>query len=173
MLYPRALGAAFFDLPEPLQTFHAVEDEVFYKGRVTVTHGNALTRRVATSGGMPGRSGEMPFSFRATRDGTSEIWERNFDGHITRSRQWLHAGDVLAERVGTSEFRMQPTVDGDRLRIPIIGARGFGLPMPPWIFSSAEGVEGVTGDGEITFDVHAALRGLGLVIRYKGALAPA
>lgn len=173
MLYPRALGDTFNDLPAPLQAFHAVEDTVFYKGQVTVTHGNALTRQIAKSGGMPAKSGEMPFSFRATRDGGKEIWERNFDGHMTRSLQWLHAEGVVAEQVGTSEFLMEPKVEGDKLLIPITGLRGFGLPMPRGVLSSAEGVEGVTEDGRITFDVHASLRGLGLVIRYQGTLAPA
>ena len=172
MLYPRALGNAFNDLPQPLQDFHAVDHTVFYTGRVTVTHGNALTRMIAKSGGMPAKSGEMPFTFRATRDGTSEIWERNFDGHMTRSKQWLHSDDTIAEQVGTSEFLMRPQVDGDTLRIPIIGARGFGLPLPFGLFSSCEGVEGVTPDGKITFDVHASLRGLGLIIRYQGWLEP-
>ncbi|GAB5448179.1 DUF4166 domain-containing protein [Gymnodinialimonas sp.] len=173
MLYPRAMGNAFFDLPEPLQTFHAVENTVFYKGHVTVTHGNALTRMIAKSGGMPGKSGEMPFSFRATRDGTSEIWERNFDGHMTRSLQRLHSDGVIAETVGTSEFLMQPRASGPTLHIPITGLRAFGLPMPSWVLTSCEGVEGVTEDGKITFDVHAAVRGLGLIIRYQGELAPA
>lgn len=173
MLYPRVMGNAFNDLPEPLQAFHAVDHTVFYKGRVTVTHGNALTRLIAKSGGMPGKSGEMPFSFRATRDGTSEIWERNFDGHMTRSKQWLHSDDVIAEQVGTSVFLMAPEVDGNTLRIPITGVTAFGLPTPQWVISSSEGVEGVTEDGKITFDVHASLRGLGLVIRYQGWLAPA
>lgn len=173
MLYPRVMGDAFLDLPAPLQAFHAVDNTVFYKGHVTVTHGNALARMIAKSGGMPGKSGEMPFSFRATRDGKSEIWERNFDGHKTRSLQWLHSDGVVAERVGTSEFLMQPAVDGDNLHIPIIGLRAFGLPMPSWVLSSAEGVEGVTEDGKITFDVHASVRGLGLIIRYEGELEPA
>lgn len=173
MLYPRAMGHAFSDLPEPLQAFHSVDDSVFYKGRVTVTHGNAFTRLIAKSGGMPVKSGEMPFSFRATRDGAKEIWERNFDGHMTRSLQWLHADGVVAERVGTSEFLMQPLAEGDTLRIPITGARAFGLPMPSGLLSSAEGIEGVTEDGKITFDVHASLRGFGLIIRYAGWLAPA
>lgn len=173
MLYPRALGHAFSDLPEPLQAFHSVDHTVLYKGRVTVTHGSALTRLIAKSGGMPVKSGEMPFSFRATRDGEKEIWERNFDGHMTRSLQWLHADGVVAERVGTSEFLMAPRVDDDTLHIPITGVRGFGLPMPLAVLSSAEGIEGVTEDGQITFDVHASVRGLGLVIRYQGMIAPA
>lgn len=172
MLYPRALGNAFSTLPAPLQAFHAVEHSVFYQGRVTVTHGNAFTRLIAKSGGMPAKAGEMPFTFRATRDGASEIWERNFDGHMTRSKQWLHSEDVIAERLGTSEFLMEPRAEGETLRIPIIGLRGFGLPMPLGVLSSCEGVEGVTEDGKITFDVHASLRGLGLIIRYRGEMSP-
>lgn len=171
MLYPRAMGHAFSDLPEPLQAFHSVDHTVFYKGQVTVTHGNALARLIAKSGGMPGKSGEMPFSFRATRDGLKEIWERNFDGHMTRSLQWIKADGVVAERVGTSEFLMEPRVDGDTLRIPITGLRAFGLSLPRGVLSSCEGVEGVTEEGQITFDVHCKARGLGLIIRYQGVLS--
>lgn len=173
MLYPRALGHTFTDLPAPLQAFHSVEDTIFYRGRVTVSHGNAMTRMIAKSGGMPAKSGDMPFSFRATRDGQAEIWERDFDGHITRSRQWLRPDGMIAEQVGTSAFLMAPRVRGDKLHIPITGVRGFGVRMPLGVLKSSEGIEGVTDDGRITFDVHATLRGLGLVIRYQGWLAPA
>lgn len=173
MLYPGVLGTAFRDLPVPLQAFHSVQDSVLYTGRVTVTHGSAVMRLLARSGGMPGKSGDMPFSFRATRDGGAEIWERNFDGHITRSRQWRHCDGVIAEKVGTSVFLMEPNVDRGMLHIPIIGVSGFGLPMPRGILASCEGIEGVTDDGKITFDVHASLRGLGLIIRYRGELSPA
>lgn len=173
MLYPRVMGHAFGDLPEALQIFHSVDDTVFYRGRVTVTHGHALSRLIAKSGGMPAKSGEMPFSFRATRDGNKEIWERDFNGHITRSLQWMKADGVVAERVGTSEFVMEPRVDGTRLRIPITGLRAFGVPLPPGVLKSCEGVEAVTDDGKITFDVHASVIGVGLIIRYQGVLEPA
>ena len=171
MLYPRAMGHAFSDLPEPLQAFHSVDDTVFYKGKVTVSHGGALARMVAKSGGMPVRAGEMPFSFRATRDGSKEIWERSFDGHMTRSLQWMHSPGVVTERVGTSEFRMDPQVRGDQLYIPITGLKAFGLPLPAGVLKCCEGVEGVTEDGKITFDVQATVRGIGLIIRYVGELA--
>lgn len=170
MLYPRTIGHAFSDLPEPLQAFHSVDDTVLYKGHVTVSHGNAFGRAIARSGGMPFKPGEMPFSFRATRDGRKEIWERNFDGHITRSLQWEHAPGVIAERVRTSEFLMEPEVRNGQLHIPITGVRAFGVPLPRSILKSCHGVEGVTQDGKITFDVHATLRIAGLVVRYQGVI---
>ncbi|MBL4629526.1 MAG: DUF4166 domain-containing protein [Roseicyclus sp.] len=170
MLYPRAMGHGFSDLPEPLQEFHSVDHTLFYRGQVSVTHGGAFGRLIAKSGGMPTRSGVMPFSFRATRDGGHEIWERNFDGHMTRSLQWLHSPGVVAERVGTSEFLMEPRVEGKQLHIPITGLRAFGLPLPSGVLKSCEGVEGVSEDGKITFDVHASLLGVGLIIRYQGEL---
>ncbi len=170
MLYARAIGHAFGDLPEPLQVFHSVDDSVLYKGHVTVTHGNVLGRAIAKSGAMPSKSGDMPFSIRATRDGRSEIWERNFDGHITRSVQWEHADGVLAERVGTSEFLMEPEVRDDQLHIPITAVRAFGVPLPRGVLKSCRGVEGVTDDGRITFDVHATLILVGLVVRYQGVI---
>ncbi len=171
MLYPRAMGAAFDDLPEALQAFHSVADSTLYRGHVTVTHGSALGRRIAKAGGMPTTSGRMPFTFRATRDGEEEIWERNFDGHITRSTQRLLRPGVIAERVGTSEFLMQPQMRGSDLYIPIISLRGFGLPLPSGVLASCEGVETVTEDGDITFDVHARVRAIGLIIRYQGVLS--
>ncbi len=170
MLYPRTIGHAFSDLPEPLQAFHSVDDTVFYKGRVTISHGNAFGRAIAKSGGMPFKSGDMPFSFRATRDGRKEIWERNFDGHMTRSLQWEHAPGVIAERVGTNEFLIEPEVRDDELYIPVTGLRAFGVPLPRSLLKSCHGVEGVTPDGKITFDMHATLRIAGLVVRYQGVI---
>ncbi|MEX3014293.1 DUF4166 domain-containing protein [Gymnodinialimonas hymeniacidonis] len=170
MLYPTAMGAAFDDLPEALQRFHSVDGSDFYKGRVTVTHGNAMARMVAQAGGMPGTSGEMPFTFRMTRDRDVEIWERNFDGHMTRSKQWLEAPGIVAEQVGTSVFLMEPKVLDGGLHIPITKITGFGLPVPKGLVVSCEGVEGVGSDGAITFDVHAKVKGLGLIIRYQGEM---
>lgn len=170
MLYPRAMGDAFADLPPELQRFHAVETSVFYKGEVTVSHGGAMGRAIAQAGGMPGRAGPMPFRFRATRDGAHEIWERDFDGHMTRSLQWLHAPGVIAERVGTSTFLMAPEAQGGGLHIPIVRASAFGLPLPRWVLRSCAGEELVTEDGAIGFDVHAEARGIGLIIRYRGVL---
>ncbi len=170
MLYPTAMGAGFNDLPEALQRFHSVEGSDFYKGRVTVTHGGWLPRQVAQAGGMPGKSGEMPFSFRKTRDRNVEIWERSFDGHMTRSKQWLEAPGIVAEQVGTSVFLMEPQARDGELYIPIKKITGFGLPIPNGMVVSCEGVESVSEDGAITFDVHAKVKGLGLIIRYQGEL---
>ena len=173
MLYRRAKGAAIGDQHPARQAFHDVTDEVLYTGQVTVSHGHALSRAVARAGGMPGRSGTMPFQFRATRDGDHEIWERSFDGHITRSLQWLHAPGIVAERVGTSEFLMHPMAQGAQLHIPITRIRGFGLPVPQAMVVQCDGVEGVADDGAITFDVQAKMRGIGLIIRYQGKMARA
>lgn len=170
MLYARTIGHAFSTLPEPLQIFHSVDDTVLYKGHAVVSHGNILGHTIAKSGGMPFKSGEMPLSFRATRDGRKEIWERNFDGHITRSLQWEVSDGVIAERVGTSEFLMEPEVRDDQLHIPITGVRAFSMPLPRGVLKSCHGVEGVTEDGKITFDVHCTLRVVGLIVRYQGVL---
>lgn len=170
MLYPRAMGAAFADLPEALQRFHAVEDTVLYRGQVEVRHGGPLGRALARAEGMPTRAGKMPFRFRATRDGDGEIWERDFDGHLTRSTQWLKAPGVIEEQVGTSRFEMVPQVREDRLHIPITAVSGFGLPVPMALMRECKGVEAVDAEGRITFDVQARVWGIGLVIRYRGVL---
>ena len=173
MLYARAMGDAFEELPEQLRAFHNVEDSNLYAGEVTVTHGHALSRGIAKAGGMPAASGTMPFRFRATRDGETEIWERRFGNHMTRSLQWLDEPGIVAERIGTSTFHMAPVPRNGTLYIPVVAMRGFGLPVPRPAIASCEGVEGVRDDGAVTFDVHARLHGLGLVIRYQGWMAPA
>jgi hypothetical protein len=170
MLYPEAMGPAFDTLPEPLRAFHSVEGKALYEGRVVVSHGSGLARTVAKAGGMPGTSGEMPFAFRMIQEEDGETWERNFGGHITRSRQWLHGPGVVAERVGTSTFLMEPRAADGALHIPITRITGFGLPVPRGLVASCEGVERVTEDGAITFDVHARLAGIGLIVRYRGQM---
>jgi len=173
MLYREAMGAAFDTLPEPLRRFHSAQGTLRYEGRVTVTHGSGLARAIARAGGMPGVSGEMSFAFVLTRDGAREVWERDFNGHVTRSHQWLHGPGVVAERVGASTFLMTPRVCDGKLHIPIIRITGFGLPVPGALVASCEGVEDVTEDGAVTFNVHAKLRGIGLIIRYRGEMRPA
>lgn len=173
MLYARALGEAFGTLPEALQAFHSVTDTVLYVGRVEVSHGGPLARAVAAAGGLPRKAGDMPFAFRATRDGDAEIWERDFDGHVTRSRQWLAAPGMIAEQVGPGLVHMVPEVRGASLHIPFTGAKVFGLRMPRGALQTCGGVISVTQDGHIGFDVQARVPGLGLIIRYRGRMAAA
>lgn len=172
MIYPKAMGAAFETLPELLRRFHGAPGTHRYAGRVHVSHGSNLTRVVARTGGMPWQSGEMPFAFRVIRDGDQEIWERDFGGHITRSRQWFHGPGLVAEKVGASTFLMAPEVRAGALHIPITRITGFGVPVPGRVVDSCEGVETVTDEGAIAFDVHASLRGIGLIIRYRGEMWP-
>ncbi|MEJ6393940.1 DUF4166 domain-containing protein [Gymnodinialimonas sp. 2305UL16-5] len=172
MLYERAMGAAFASLPAPLRRFHTHPDTPHYRGEVTVTHGSSAARLLARAGSMPAFSGTMPFGFRILRDGDTERWEREFDGHLTASRQWLHAPGIVAEQVGGSTFLMAPAPRDGQLHIPIVGLNAFGLPLPRGVLRSCEGIEWVTEEGQIGFDVHASLRGLGLVIRYRGQMAP-
>ena len=173
MLYPRAMGAAFADLPPALQRFHSVAGSLHYAGEVTVSHGGALARALAGAGSMPMRVGTMPFRLHARRAGDTEIWERHFGPRVTRSVQWLHAPGLIAERLGPGTFLLAPRVRDGRFHIPITGIRLAGLPLPVALMRDGGGVEWADADGVIAFDVRLCLRGAGEVIRYRGTLRPA
>jgi len=173
MLYRRALGAEFDRLAPALQKFHSVTAEHKFSGRAEIFQGVRLARLAAGVARFPKLEGDVPIQLSVTRDGETEVWSRLFGDHATRSVQWLLRPGIIAERVGPATILMQPRVEEGHLRMPIIGMRGFGVPLPAPLVATGGGVERVEASGEILFDVSARAVGVGLLISYKGALAPA
>ena len=115
----------------------------------------------------------MRLSLSISQDGAGEVWERQFGTQILRSRL-MRTGQGRVSEAGFGPFRviMCPWVDAGTLRMPVVGMRAFGLPLPVALMPGAGGVEGVTEDGRVTFDVSVRLLGLGTLLRYSGWLAP-
>lgn len=169
MLYRRALGQAFDALPPALQRFHdgTTRD---WTGEADVETGSAPARLAVRLAGFPARGGHVDLRLRVACDGARETWIRHFGDHQTRSVQWLHAPGIIAERVGQVTLLMRPAVDGGALRLPVVGVRALGAPMPRSLLRASGGVERAAEGGSVLFDVSAVALGLGPLIRYRGAL---
>jgi hypothetical protein len=172
MLYRRALGEAFETLPPELQELHADTGTHVFEGEVEVMHGGPVARPFARLAGYPARSGRMPMRLTIRRDADGETWDRSFDGHGTRSTQWLAGPGMIAERIGPATLLLRPFADGSVLRLPVVGLRAFGMPLPLALLPEAGGVEAVDPGGAITFDVGARAWPIGPLIRYRGVLRP-
>jgi hypothetical protein len=139
VLYKRALGPAFDALPPALQGFHAGPASQVFDGHAEMRHGTAIARLCVRLAGFPAGVGRVPLRLTVTRNDDGEVWERDFGGHVTRSRQWLAGPGLIAERIGPATVLMRPVVDGPALRLPIVGLRGAGVPLPAGLLSQGGG----------------------------------
>jgi hypothetical protein len=174
-LYARILGDAWDRLPEPLRRMHRPGPGMTAQGRATVERGrNPLARLVAAIFAFPAAAADLPVRVAFTPTANGEHWERDFAGHRFSRLQTEGRGrsaHLLAERFGPFEIALALVVDGDRLRLVPRRWSAFGLPMPRWLIPHGDSYETVE-DGCFRFHVEIRLPLAGLVVRYRGWLAP-
>jgi Domain of unknown function (DUF4166) len=173
----RLLGAVWDLLPAPLRTMH--DGTRLAEGRAIVDRGRGVfARLVAWLVGFPPEGREVPVTvtFRAERG--REHWQRAFGdgarGHRFSSLQEEGRGRferLLCERFGPFRFGLALVVDEDRLRLVLRGWSLFGLPLPLILAPRIEAHESAP-DGRFHFYVEIAHPLSGLIVRYRGSLAP-
>ncbi len=174
-LYRRLLGAAWRELPEPLQAMHDLAATLDADGFARVQRGTGLlARAVAWLIGFPQEGTDVPVtvSFRA-RDGR-EHWQRTFAGRSFLSTQEEGRGRferLLCERFGPLCFAMALVLDGGRMRLVVRGWSAFGIPMPAALAPGGETWESAE-DGRFHFNVEIGHRLTGLIVAYRGWLVP-
>ncbi|MDH3667275.1 MAG: DUF4166 domain-containing protein [Paracoccaceae bacterium] len=174
-LYRRILGAAFDELPEPVRRMHEVHESLVAEGRAEVTRGgNPLARGIAALFRFPKAGRDVPVRVSFTVEDGVERWERNFDDRKLVS--WQSAGKgpcrhLMAERFGPFVFGLALVVEPGRLRLVPRRWTAFGVPMPRFLMPRGESFETVE-DGKFRFHVEIRLPLLGLMVRYRGWLAP-
>lgn len=171
-LYRRLLGARFEQLPPTVRRLHQPGTRFEAAGECRVQRGdNSAARMLADAMGMPPPSEHLPLRFSIdTRDGV-ETWRRDFGGHVFTSRMWAEKG-VLCERTSLATLRYDLELVHGILRMQLRGFGSLGLPLPRRLWPTIATAESER-DGRYCFDVRASMPGVGLVIRYKGWLAPA
>lgn len=173
-LLARAMGEEFESLPGPLKAFHAPSGPTTWVGEVTIEPGSTpQARAMSRMSGFPSRNGTLPFRLTMTPEGDQELWRRDFDGHILKSRQSLGPNGTIEERLGPLRIRLRPTLRDDALRLEVAALRIGALPAPAVLRGQGGGTEAVDDQGRVTFDVESRAPGLGRLIRYSGHLSPA
>jgi len=161
-------------LPPAVAALHGVEGEATFTGRCDVTRGPSRLARLALwLGGFPQAARDVPVTLRVRVGSDGSAWQRDFGGHVTRSRLRVSGdGSAIEERFGPIRLRMHLRLADGRLHYDIGRIYVFGLPMPRWLTPRSETSEYQTDTGDFGFDVSASLPLAGLLIHYRGWLRP-
>lgn len=174
-LFESILADAWPSLAPEHRRLHAVQDIENFAGRAEITRGRSLmARAVALVFGFPAAGENVPVRVEKSRIKDAEIWRRDFAGSVFRSRlRATGAPGRCIEQFGPFAFELDLPVDAQGLRLAVRRGWLFGLPLPAGLLPRSDSREFVE-DGRFRFDVglHAPLGG-GLVVRYRGWLAPA
>jgi Domain of unknown function (DUF4166) len=150
---------------------HGARSPIVLNGRCTIERGRGLGVTLAAwASSLPPASNNVPTTVTITRNNhCNEQWERNFNGHIMRSRLWQQ-GHLLAERLGLMTLLFALTEDNGDIIWTVRGARFLGIPLPTSWFAKSTARESES-NGRYCFDVRVSLPLLGLLIHYCGWLS--
>ena len=174
-LFRRALGEAFDLIPPPLQQGHEVADRLVLSGRGSVEGARSSAGRLlARVMGFPAESSDVPVSVEMRVDGEGEIWTRCFGDARFRSRLAPCQGQSsrLLERFGLLTFELELTAGTTGLDYAITRGRLGFIPLPSFLVPRSFAKERVDSAGRFCFDVPITLPGVGLLVHYRGWLAP-
>jgi len=175
-LYRRLLGDAYATLPAPIQAMHDLTDTLTAEGRASVARGSGpFARLIAAAIGFPPAGHDLPVQVKFTRRDGREIWQRTFAGRTFCSTQEEGRGRcerLLCERFGPFAFGIALVAEAGRLNLVVRDWSAFGLPMPHALAPVGLAHESAA-DGRFRFHVEIKLPLIGLIVRYRGWLAPA
>lgn len=174
MLFEVALAETWQALPEAVRDLHGDAADQRFEGCAEVIRGASVAARLAQwIVGFPKAGQDVPLSVTMTRDGAQETWLRDFDGqrfcsHLSPSDRPFHC----YERFGPLACELALNIEDQILHLKIMRGRFLGLPVPKLLLPVTQARE-FERDGRFHFDValYAPL-GLGIVVHYRGWLAP-
>lgn len=174
-IYRSILGSAFEALPPKVQQLHDTALARRWSGTANVVRGRGLAARlVAAVVGFPRRGNDVPVTVALSPEHGGELWTRTFGGRSFSSLQTCGAGrnrHLVVERFGIAAFALALFVEGDRLYLLPRRWSLLGVPMPGFLLPRGSSFE-TESDGRFRFDVTIALPWVGLVVAYRGQLAP-
>lgn len=174
-LYRQLLGDAYAALPAPIQALHDLTGTPSAEGRATVERGTGLlARAVAALFGFPPAGQDIRVQVDFTRREGCEIWRRDFAGRTFVSTQEAGQGRferLLCERFGPFAFGLALVCDAEKLNLVPRAWSAFGIPLPHVLVPRGTAYESAE-DGRFRFHVEIVLPLIGLVVRYRGWLAP-
>jgi hypothetical protein len=168
-LYQRILGASFDSLDPILRRVHDVRSTKRYAGHCDIESDQTLlAKMVAKIAGLPSRGANVAVVVTMNCKDESEKWERLFGAHRMTSVLQCHQGR-LRERLGLVVFTFDLKASVDRIDWHLVTAKCWPIPIPITWMLKCSATEAVV-DGRYTFDVKAHVRGIGMIVHYKGWL---
>lgn len=177
-LFERALGDDWRRLPQPLRQLHSAVDAAEYRGEATVLCGrHPLARCARWLTRLPPAAASVPVRVSIRVADGAEHWQRRFGTHgFATTLRWHTGRRRLVESfrlLGLPlRFELGLKAGAEALHWPVTRGWFCGVPLPRWLLPISESQESVDAEGRFRFDVSIRLRGLGLVGRYHGWLAP-
>jgi uncharacterized protein DUF4166 len=169
-LYQRILAASFDSLEPILQRLHDLRSTKRYAGYCDIESDDTLMARiVAKVAGLPGRSVSVPVTLTMNCKDGSEEWVREFGSHEMRSVLEF-SGGRLRERLGLVVFTFDLKTTPNRIDWHLVTAKLWPIPIPITPMLKCSATEAVV-DGRYTFEVKGRVRGVGMVVHYRGWLA--
>ena len=174
-LYRQLLGSAFGDLPKRLQELHGSRQARVWTGVAEVRRGRGpLARMIAAILGFPTAAAQTPVTVAFAPEKDGERWTRKFAGWTftsTQSRGSARDEYLLVERFGAISVALALVLDGGRLYLIPRRWRLSGIPMPRFLLPTCASFE-AEEDNLFYFDVDISAPLIGLILAYRGALAP-
>jgi hypothetical protein len=168
-LYARLLGPAFERLAPLLQSIHDARTMKVYVGRCDIRAGHGwLARSIARLARLPDAHRDVPVEVTIRTVGATEHWIRKFGTQRMQSRL-AHRDRRLEERLGPIVLTFALSAEEQCILWSLQSARLALLPLPlTWLLQCA--ARETIQDGRYGFDVSAHVRGIGLIVHYKGWL---
>ncbi|WP_342150873.1 DUF4166 domain-containing protein [Methylorubrum sp. SB2] len=174
-LYRAILGPALKALPAPVRALHAGTGTRRLTGSARVRRGSGLPARLLCAlFRFPETADDVPVSVTFAPEPRGERWTRIIGRKTVVSFQSAGTGrdrGLLVERFGLAAFALALIPDGDRLRFVPRRWSVLGLPMPGFLLPTGESFE-TERDGLFAFDITVQVPLVGLVVTYRGTLAP-
>ena len=169
------LGDAWDLLPPPLQVMHEVNGVLVADGSAEVERGGGLiSRLLGRLMGFPPAGPDVPLTVTFRAEDGREHWRRTFGNRSFASTQEPGRGRydrLLCERFGPLCIGLGLVVQDARLRLVVRRWSFAGLPLPATWAPGGEAYE-FAADGRFRFHVEIAHPLTGLIVRYRGWLAP-
>jgi len=154
---------------------HTGQATTVAEGRASVERGGSpLARLAGFLVGFPAAAEETPVRVRFDAGGGGETWTRSFGDDSFSSRQFAGRGrsaGLLCERFGLLTFAMALVCEGNRVNLVLRRWHFCGLPLPLWLCPRSNAYEASEG-GRFRFHVDISHPLTGLIVRYRGWLAP-
>jgi hypothetical protein len=174
-LLEQVLSADLPHLPAQWRRLADIHDCDTFAGEASVERGKSPLSILAGSiFGFPATAERVAVEVFKEKTARGERWTRRFAGKPFVSHLSRRPDDPpgrMTERFGPFSFRLRLSADNGRVAWPVESWRFLGMPMPRALMPRSDTAEYVE-DGRFRFDVGISLPLAGVIVRYRGWLAP-